>query len=301
MNIIKSFTYSGHDAPVYTLETGIESGTILSGGGDKVVAKWKLGSEIPEGIIQTQSTIYSIRSLVDKGLILVGVSAGGFHLIDPIRKKELRYIVHHEHGVFDIAYLPLRNRIITAGADGKMAVWTADEFELLHSFQLCKGKVRSLSLSSDMVHLAAACGDGMIRLFRTDDFTPTTILAAHAESANAVLFHPDGTHLITGGKDAYLRKWNYSDGKLADEIPAHNYAIYSIVLSPDKKWIATASRDKTIKLWNATDLSFVKRIDKLTTDGHIHSVNTLLWPEDDIMLSAGDDRKIMEWRGMKNI
>lgn len=296
MNITKSFTYSGHDAPVYALETGIEPATVLSGGGDKVVAKWKLGSAVPEGIIQTQSTIYSIRALADKGLILVGVSAGGFHVIDPIEKKEMRYIVHHAQGVFDMAYLPERNRVVTAGADGKMAVWTADEFELLHSFQLCKGKVRSLALSIDKLHLAVACGDGMVRVFRTDDFTPTTIISAHAESANTVLFHPDGNHLISGGKDAHLRKWNYSDGTLIEEIPAHNYAIYSIVLSPDKKLIATASRDKTIKLWNANDVAFVKRLDKLTADGHIHSVNTLLWVEENVMLSGGDDRKIMEWR-----
>lgn len=296
MTISKTFAYNGHEGSVYTLETGNEQGTFYSGGGDKVVSLWHLRSETPTGIVATTSVIYCIRLLKDKQQLVIGVSGGGFHVVDILQKKELRFIVHHVNGVFDIAYLSKQNKIVTAGADGKIALWSAEDFTLLKSFSLCNGKIRSLALNADETLLAAGCGDGHIRVFSTDAFEMIKDIPAHTESTNSVAFHPDGKRLISGGKDAHLRSWSLDSFEMLSEVPAHNYAIYSIVFSPDKKLMVTASRDKTLKLWNSDDLSFINRIDKLRFDAHSHSVNKVLWLEADALISAGDDRKIFQWK-----
>jgi WD40 repeat protein len=108
--------------------------------------------------------------------------------------------------------------------------------------------------------------------------------------------------MLSGGRDAMLRVWDAKKLTLLKEIPAHNYAIYSISFSPDKKLFATGSRDKTLKIWKASDHSFLFRADKEKSDAHTHSVNKTLWTKfHDILISGGDDRKVMAWVVSLNI
>jgi WD repeat-containing protein 61 len=290
----KFFTYSGHEGSIYTLESGMDPDTFYSGGGDKVVSLWNAGNEKPAGIVATTSVIYCIRLIRERSQLLVGVSGGGFHVIDLIQKKETRYIVHHVNGIFDLSYIPVVHKIVTAGADGSIAVWS-EEYQLLQTINLCKEKIRALALNSDQSRVAVACGDGHIRIFTTHDMSAVADFAGHDGSVNSICFHPDGKRLITGGKDAHLRSWNVDNYSLIQEIPAHNYAIYSICFSPDGTWMATGSRDKTVKLWNADNLSVVQRIDKISLDAHSHSVNKVIWLGAQHFISTGDDRKIYEW------
>jgi WD40 repeat protein len=58
---------------------------------------------------------------------------------------------------------------------------------------------------------------------------------------------------------------------------------------------ATASRDKTLKIWDVATQEIIQRIEQ-TNEGHLNSVNTLLWMDDNTLVSAGDDRSINIWR-----
>ncbi|MBL0072014.1 MAG: hypothetical protein IPP34_09475 [Bacteroidetes bacterium] len=82
---------------------------------------------------------------------------------------------------------------------------------------------------------------------------------------------------------------------MTQKIPAHNYAIYSIVFHPTQNIFATGSRDKTIKIWDAASFEIIKRIDKISDEGHVNSVNKLFFLPDGLLLSASDDRAVMAW------
>jgi WD40 repeat protein len=110
-------------------------------------------------------------------------------------------------------------------------------------------------------------------------------------------FHPAGKYLLSGGRDARLRIWNIENNfELEKEIPAHNYAIYKIMFNSSGSLLATASRDKTAKVWDASDASFLFRLDKENFKGHLNSVNTLLWLNEDTLISGSDDRSIVVWK-----
>ncbi len=294
--------FSGHDAPVYALEESVQSGHFFSAGGDKLVADWGLLSETEaRGFVNARYTIYSLKLSPDKRQLLIGDSNGSMLVVDLQQGKQTRNLRVHTKSVFSIMIDENANRIFTTGADGFFAVWNFDDFSLVFSQKYCDEKIRSATLHKDLGEIALACGDGQIRILDAETFVLKNTFSAHEMSVNTVCYHPFKPWLISGGRDAMIRIWNANDKKLLHSIPAHNYAVYSIVFSPDCKFFASASRDKTIKIWDSEQADFLIRIDLEKCGGHIHSVNTLLWlKSDNLLLSAGDDRKIMAWKIMQS-
>ena len=199
--------------------------------------------------------------------------------------------------MFDIKYSSKNNFVITASADGSFAAWDANTFQLITHQPLCNAKVRSIALNNEETLLAFACGDGTIALYDSKSLKESQRLDAHELSTNCLCFHPDGKYLLSGGRDAFLRVWDISENfKMINEIPAHNYAIYKIAFNNSENIFATASRDKTIKLWTADDASILLRLDKEKFNGHLNSVNTVMWIENNFLISGSDDRSIIVWK-----
>ena len=295
ITINKTFVFSEHDAPVYGLEVFGDS-AFFSGGGDRIVScRNTTENSVAKGIVNTGSTIYSLKFISEKNILLAGVSGGGMHVVDLNKKKEIHFLLNHEKGIFDIKYSLKHDKIITAGGDGKISLWSGKDFSFLKSISFCKEKIRAIAFDQNENIAAIGCGDGTIHFIRIDDSTEIHSFTAHQFSVNAIYFHPVLNILISGGKDAHLKFWNSENFELVKSIPAHNYAIYSISFSPDGNYFATGSRDKTIKIWSAETFNLLTRIDHEKNSGHIHSVNKILWMNE-ALLSAGDDKKIIGWK-----
>ncbi len=288
--------HEGHVGPLYALSEANEPNFIYSGGSDKIVAKWNLNELAPENFsIKLQHTIYSICYIKNKNLLWIGQAMGGIHVIDLENKKEIKLLQAHQKGVFDLIYNPINNTIISASADGTIAIWNTENFTLLAQLNLTKEKVRKFSIKNNT--LAVALGNGNISLFELNNAKEITTFLAHELSANAVAFHPTLPLLISGGRDAHLNIWEIENGiKKIDRIPAHNFAIYDIAFHPNMPVFATASRDKSIKLWNANNGFFLEKIERKTHLAHTHSVNKILWSNyKNLLISTSDDAKINSW------
>jgi WD40 repeat protein len=93
-----------------------------------------------------------------------------------------------------------------------------------------------------------------------------------------------------------LNIWQVGSYEIIKSIPAHNWAIYDIAYSPNSNLFATASRDKTLKIWDSKTFQLLKVINKEKYDGHLNSVNKLIWSTyNNYLISAGDDRSIIIW------
>lgn len=289
---------TGHSGSIYALEEGFENGQIITGSGDRRVVLWNLASLSPETwTVNVGSVIYSLLHIPTKQLLLIGTMSGSIHVIDLAAREEIKNLKHHRAGIFDLKYSLVSGHIYAASEDGTVSVISLDEFNFLKGFKLCDKKVRDIAINEASGEIAIACGDGTIRILDLISLEEIQILSPERASVNAVRFHPDNKHLITGEKDAYIHIWKKNGlYEMVEAIPAHNYAIYSIDFSPNGKYFATASRDKTIKIWDAKIFQFLLRIDKDKYDGHVHSVNKLVWCNyNNYLATTGDDRTVRIW------
>ena len=291
----KKHTYAGHDGALYSLGNSINPSCFLTAGSDKVVVEWNLNSEEPKSVLaRTPGVIYCTCIVPEFGLLLVGTDHGGIHVIDLEKKAEVRYLLAHKTGVFDILWNPFTEEIVAAGGDGILTIWNVHNFHCKATIELGTKKLRGISLCRESGLIAVSRGDNKITTLSSLTHDLIKTWDAHDSAVYAICFDPTGKYLLSGGKDAHLKVWETEDFELVNSIPAHNYAIYSIAYHPGEKLFATASRDKTVKLWNADNFDFLLRIDKANYDGHINSVNRVIWSGSDL-ISCSDDRTAIGW------
>lgn len=294
MEISKQREFKGHSAGIYALD--FDGKFIYSGSADGFVTRWDLDLGIQDKFaINLKKPVYSICLVNSAEHLAVGLNNGDLHIFDLKRRSEIKYFTQHKSAVFCIVENSHQSHIYSADADGNLAVWNSQTFELLLYLPFNCGKIRRVSVSSDGKYIALACQDGKIRILETDYFNQLTAFFAHKDGATSCSFHPlDSNILFSGGKDAILRQWNWNESKLLKEIPAHNFVIYDI-LSLKENLLLTSSRDKSIKLWDLVSLNFITKLE-FKHGGHKHSVNCLLKMSDTTFCSASDDKKIVFWK-----
>lgn len=111
----------------------------------------------------------------------------------------------HESAVNAVAYLH-DGRIVTAGEDAQIAIWTAGRPQPDTVFKGHKGPIAAIAVSPDGGTIASASWDHTIRLWPVAG-GEARVLEGHTQSVNNVAFMPDGKALVSAGYDATLRIW----------------------------------------------------------------------------------------------
>lgn len=295
----KLFHLTGHQAAVYALVAGADEKLIYTGSSDKMIARWNIEEKKADNFAASMpASVYQLLYDVAYNRLYVGSGVGAVHVIDLNEKKEIKNLILHPNAaIFDLIKADKFNLIVTAAADGSVVAFHENNFELIARNKLCEQKIRSLCFIESSQVLLAACGDGYIRVLELPTLKVVNQFYAHDLSANKVIKHPTKDIILSGGRDAHLNIMEWPSCKIMEKIPAHNFAIYDIVFHPENSLFATASRDKNIKIWDANSLQFLYRIDKEKNEGHINSVNKLLWSKyENTLVSTGDDRSMMGWQ-----
>lgn len=299
MKISKKADFTGHTGSVYALSPALNASNFLSAGSDRIIAEWEPGN--PENgsvVARTTDIIYSLLKLPEQQLLLAGQASGGIHVVNLNSRKEERLLQYHKSPVFDLAHAPKSNFLFSLGGDGTLAVINEHDLSLKRIIQIGDGKLRVAAIHPQEQMVAIGVADGSIAIFSLPDLKIMHTWQAHQPgfSVNALAFSPDGKLLLSGSRDAHLQIYDVTDKfNIIQKIPAHNYAIYSIVWHPTETIFATGSRDKTIKIWDASTFEIIKRIDKVSDEGHVNSVNKLCFLPEGLLLSASDDRSVMAW------
>src|SRR5579884_3612279 len=241
-----------------------------------------------------------------------------------VAEQVLRF---HDAAVNAVAWLP-NGQMVTAGADGKIAIWTSGRTEPDKILEGHTGPIASIAVSSDGKLLASASWDHTVRLWPLPGGSPR-VLEGHTQNVNGVAFTPNGKSLVSAGYDASLRIWPLgggseavrnlptplnalvvapdgeivtagADGKLyfrsptgevRAEMDASRTPVISLALSPDGKFVAAAGIRGSVTI---VERASRKVLHVLVGPGMpVWSVAFL--PDNQTLLTGGADRVIRRW------
>lgn len=293
MQLLQHRILGEHSQPVYALCQGLNSYSFFSGGGDRIVAAWNLDAE-PLALAYTTSSIYSLFADPHSNLLWIGQMNGDVLCLRISDGQILHRYELQRGSIFDLKALD-EQRIGGLSRDGFFAQFDRESGAWLQGIALPVQSARSWMPFSSNEILLVGDPSGVLKC-RID---VEVALAERYSICEWPIFsitrHPNGSWVF-GGKDAGLYWFNTQMQEIQPKIEAHNYAIYGLAFSPSSKYLASCSRDKTLKIWDSKDLSFQLRLGKpVIKQAHSHSVNALLWLNDQQLISVSDDRTVRCW------
>lgn len=293
--ITKRTTISGHKDCIYTLEHAPGEGRFFSAGADGLLAEWQIDHP-EEGrlLAKADTSIYALKYLAAEQLLVIGQNFDGIRVINLATRKEQGSLKLGKTAIFSIeAY---EGKLFVGCGDGRLIVVELASLRILHQQQASDKSLRSLQLFPEQNEIAAAFSDNTIKIFNLNNYQRKQVIEAHKNSVFALTYSPDYQYLLSGSRDAHLKVWRSADGyQQANSIVAHMYAINHIAYSPSGRYFASCSMDKSVKLWDAAEFRLLKVLDRARYAGHGTSVNRLLWAEENVLISASDDRTISIW------
>jgi cytochrome c len=223
-------------------------------------------------------------------------------------------------------------RAATAGADGRIAIWTPGNAQPDTVLEGHTAPIAALAVSPDGATLASASWDQTVRLWPLAGGVPR-VLDGHTQNVNGVAFAPDGRTLVSVSYDQSVRIWPLSaqaaptvvvmpsplnavavandgeiavggaDGKLyfltaasatAGEMAAGPRPVISIAVSPDGALVAAASVGGSVAVVDRKTRALARTL--VGPGLPVWSVAFL--PDNRTLLTGGADNIIRRWNAM---
>ena len=165
--------------------------------------------------------------------------------------KPIATLTGHEDGVAAVAFSPDGERVVTAGWDHRVFVWSAVSGEQIIELKGHGAGVNAADFSADGKQVATGSADLSARIFDATSGKLLRDIDGHDSWLTCVKFSPDGAaKLATGSADNTARIVDASDGKLLFELKEHTDRVQSLAFAPDGGALATASFDCMVMLWS---------------------------------------------------
>jgi len=140
-------------------------------------------------------------------------------------------------------------RAATAGADGRIAIWTAGKAEPDVVLEGHTAPIAALAVSPDGAALASASWDRTVRVWPLAGGAPH-VLEGHTQNVNGVAFAADGRTLVSVSYDQSVRIWPLS-GRSAPTVVATPSPLNAVAVAGDGEIAAGGADGKLYFLTEA--------------------------------------------------
>jgi cytochrome c len=248
-----------------------------------------------------------------------------------LRRNDAEQVMRfHDGAVNAVAWLR-DGRIVTAGADAHIAIWTPGKPEPDKILDGHSGPIAAVAVSPDGKWLASGSWDHTVRLWPLADGAPV-VLEGNSQNVNGVAFTPDGSSVVSAGYDATLRIWRLSGGSAAvytlpaplnavaiapdgvivtagadgkvyflspqgdvrGEVQASPTPVIALAISPDGKLVAAASIRGSVSIIERKE----RKLEHTLVGPGLPVWSVTFFPDNQTLLTGGADRAIRRWNAV---
>ena len=213
-----------------------------------------------------------------------------------------RLIDAHPDGVLAMALTPDNGKVVTAGADKTLKLWSLADGKTLATFAGPAELTNAIAVSADGQRMVAGGVDKTLRVW---PIPPAAVAPAQPVAAAlqweletpilALDFSQDNRRVVVAGEDMLVRIWDLSLERELERRSGHTGPILDVRFSPDGGQIITASADKSVRV-TALALSHVTAlapVDVADTPGDVAFLPT--GEQGEQVVVAGVGNNLITW------
>ena len=201
----------------------------------------------------------------------------------------LGWLQGHRRPVHALDWNPTLPQLLTAGADGTLAIWRPEQAKI--GARRHAGSIRACAYSSCSSWLATGSRDESVWVRDASSGRRVVRLTGHSGAVQGLAFSPDDATLLSVATDGQARIWEIPTGKCTLELQAHSDPISTCAFSNDGSHFFTGCRDSTTRIW---DTRTGQQVGVL--NGHDHWVRCMaVHPDGQHLLTGSYDGSIIVW------
>ncbi|MGW6449326.1 nSTAND1 domain-containing NTPase [Lentzea sp. NPDC055074] len=188
-----------------------------------------------------RGTVRAVAFSADSSLLATAGDDHSVLLRTPSSVAAPAVLTQHNGAVRALAFMPGGTTLVSAGDDRRIILWDTRTHLPLRTISL-DAEVRALVLAADGKTAAVATADGLISLWRTDDWTRTGTVLHELGEVHALALN--GSVLVAGGEKGTL----VVENGVAHTFTDHVSAVRTVALSPDGRVLASGGDDHQVVL-----------------------------------------------------
>lgn len=161
--------------------------------------------------------------------------------------SEFNFLGGHSGEVTSLTWSNDGRRIVSGGKDGKIIIWDAESFLVIHYIDAHESDVNALAFSSDIKYLLSASSDKTIKLWNVESGKCIKSII-NRSSVKSIAFSPDQQLCLAGYQNSTAKLWDLNRGKCLKTMKWHGFQVSAVAFSPNGEYLLTGTNRETM-LW----------------------------------------------------